>query len=136
MNITIDWVIGFLDGRARFLVHYDPSKETLRQALTLRFEVPVGVKDTQVLYGIKKILGCGVVKRDEDKAWLVVEKDNSLKILVEFLLNHPLKTKKNIVAKKFRRLVLIRGEGGWERREEIARLVKEITQMTQEDSIG
>ena len=76
------------------------------------FRIVQHERDVQVLYALKKFFGCGVVRRNHDDRYeLRIRKLDCLKRVVEFFEKYPLKTKKNIDFKKFRRILLLMERG-------------------------
>lgn len=113
MELSADWVSGFVDGEGCFLVgiQKNPEMGTGYQVLP-EFTVVQPEKDIQVLYALKRFFGSGVVRRNHtDRYAYRVREIKSLEKICDFFLKHPLKTKKNIDFRKFRRIVLMLKEG-------------------------
>ena len=76
------------------------------------FRVVQHERDIQVLYALKRFFECGVVRRNhEDRYELRIRKRSCLRKVVEFFEKHPLKTKKNVDFKKFRKILLMMERG-------------------------
>ena len=107
MEISPDWVVGFVDGEGCFYVGINehPEMKVGYQVLP-EFRVVQHEKDIQVLYALKEFFRCGVVRRNhEDRFEMRIRKLECLLNVVEFFEKHPLKTKKNVDFKKFARIV-------------------------------
>jgi hypothetical protein len=107
MDLSPDWVVGFVDGEGCFYVGINPHPEmTLGYQVLPEFRVVQHERDIQVLYGLKRFFRCGVVRRNhEDRYELRIRKLSCLQEVVAFFERHPLKTKKHVDFKKFARIV-------------------------------
>jgi hypothetical protein len=107
MDLSPDWVVGFVDGEGCFYVGINPHPEmTLGYQVLPEFRVVQHERDSQVLYGLKRFFRCGVVRRNhEDRFELRIRKLSCLEEVVAFFERHPLKTKKYVDFKKFARIV-------------------------------
>ncbi len=107
MDLSPDWVVGFVDGEGCFYVGINPHREmTVGYQVLPEFRVVQHESDVQVLYALKRFFRCGVVRRNrEDRYELRIRKLSCLQEVVEFFEHHPLKTKKNVDFKKFARIV-------------------------------
>ena len=113
MKLDPFWVVGFVDGEGCFYVGINRNRtmKTGYQVLP-EFRIVQHERDVQVLYALKKFFGCGVVRRNHDDRYeLRIRKFDCLKRVVEFFEKYPLKTKKNIDFKKFRRILLLMERG-------------------------
>ena len=113
MELTPDWVVGFVDGEGCFHVSVQPhpTLKTGYQVLP-EFVVVQHQRDLPVLYALKRFFRCGVVRRDHDDRYAYrVRKLACLERICDFFLQHPLKTQKNVELRKFRRIVLMMKEG-------------------------
>ena len=113
MKLNPFWVVGFVDGEGCFYVRINRNRtmKTGYQVLP-EFRIVQHERDVQVLYALKKFFGCGVVCRNHDDRYeLRIRKLDCLKRVVEFFEKYPLKTKKNIDFKKFRRILLLMERG-------------------------
>ena len=107
------WVVGFVDGEGCFYVGINRNRtmKTGYQVLP-EFRIVQHKRDVQILYALKKFFGCGVVRKNHDDRYeLRIRKLSCLKNVVKFLEKHPLKTKKNVDFKKFRRIILMMERG-------------------------
>ena len=107
MDLSPDWVVGFVDGEGCFYVGINPhSQMTLGYQVLPEFRVVQHKRDIQVLYALKRFFRCGVVRTNhEDRYELRIRKLSCLQQVVAFFERHPLKTKKNVDFKKFARVV-------------------------------
>ncbi len=107
MELSADWVVGFVDGEGCFYVEINKHPEMAAKFQVLpEFRVVQHKRDIQVLYAIKRFFRCGVVRRNhDDKYEFRIGKLECLKKIVEFFQKHPLKTKKNIDFRKFAKIV-------------------------------
>ena len=107
MDLSPDWVVGFVDGEGCFYVGINPHPEmSVGYQVLPEFRVVQHERDAQVLYALKRFFGAGVVRRNrEDRLELKIRKLEALKRVVEFFEKHPLKTKKNVDFKRFARIV-------------------------------
>lgn len=107
MKISDDWIIGFVDGEGCFHVSIlrHPEMTTGYQVLP-EFTVVQHERDKQILYALKAFFKCGVVRRNHGDRWCFrIRKLNCLESLCDFFERHPLKTKKNVDFRKFRRII-------------------------------
>ncbi len=115
MNLDAQWVVGFVDGEGCFHVALNkhPEMATGYQVLP-EFTVVQHQRDVQVLFALKAFFGCGVVRRNhgDRMAYRVRKLEHLVEKIAPFFLKHPLKTKKNIDFKKFRRVLLMMKRGG------------------------
>ncbi len=131
MQLTIDWVVGFVDGEGCFHVGITehPDMRTGYQVLP-EFTVVQHERDLQILYALKRFFGFGVVRKNHaDRYAYRVRKLAHLVQLCEFFLRHPLKTRKNVDFRKFRRIVLMMNEGRHLTREGLAEIVELAASM-------
>ncbi len=113
MELSPDWVVGFVDGEGCFHVSIlrHPETTTGYQVLP-EFTVVQHEWDLQILYALKRFFGCGVVRRNHGDRWAYrVRKLECLERICEFFTKHPLKTKKNVDFVRFRRIVQKMKEG-------------------------
>ncbi len=135
MDLKPDWVVGFVDGEGCFYVGVNRNRtmKTGYQVLP-EFRIVQHERDIQVLYALKKFFGCGVVRRNhEDRYELRIRKISCLKRVVEFFEKHPLKTKKNVDFKKFRRIILMMERGEHLTREGLIEILKIAMEMNTGD---
>ena len=113
MDLSPDWVVGFVDGEGCFYVGINPQPEMkLGYQVLPEFRVVQHERDIQVLYALKRFFRCGVVCRNrEDRYELRIRKHSCLEEVVAFFERHPLKTKKNVDFQKFARIVRWMSEG-------------------------
>ena len=114
MKLNSEWITGFVDGEGCFHVAVNPHKEmTVGYQVLPEFTVVQHERDVQVLHALKSFFGCGVVRSNhgDRMAYRVRGKDHLLKIIVPFFEKYPLKTKKQLDFKIFRRVVLMMEKG-------------------------
>jgi hypothetical protein len=110
MKLDAQWITGFVDGEGCFHVGINPHKEMTTGFQVLpEFTVVQHKRDVQVLHALKAYFDCGVVRSNhgDRMAYRVRSKEHLLKRIVPFFVEHPLKTKKNVDFKKFRRILLM-----------------------------
>jgi hypothetical protein len=107
MELSPDWVVGFLDGEGCFHVSVNENPKTkLGYQVLPEFVVVQHQRDVQVLYALKSFFKCGVVRKNNGDRWCYrVRKLERLRAICEFFVKHPLKTKKNVDRIKFCRVV-------------------------------
>ncbi len=113
MELSPDWVVGFVDGEGCFYVGINPHPDMkVGYQVLPEFRIVQHERDIQVLYALKRFFRCGVVRRNrEDRYELRIRKLSCLLRVVEFFEKHPLKTRKNVDFKKFARIVRWMAEG-------------------------
>jgi len=112
MEISNDWVVGFVDGEGCFYVGINEHPEmTVGYQVLPEFRIVQHQSDIQVLFALKKFFRSGVVRKNhDDRSELRLRKLDGLLVVVKFFEKHPLKTKKNADFKKFARIVRWMGE--------------------------
>ncbi len=135
MELSPDWVVGFVDGEGCFYVGINPHPEMkVGYQVLPEFRVVQHERDIQVLYALKRFFRCGVVRRNrEDRYELRIRKLSCLLKVVEFFEKHPLKTKKNADFKKFARIVRWMAEGKHLEREGLIRIIELALTMNRAD---
>jgi len=135
MDLSPDWVVGFVDGEGCFYVGINPHPDMkVGYQVLPEFRVVQHERDIQVLYALKRFFRCGVVRRNrEDRYELRIRKLSCLLRVVEFFEKHPLKTKKNVDFKKFARIVRWMAEGKHLEREGLIRIIELALTMNRAD---
>ncbi len=135
MELSPDWVVGFVDGEGCFYVGINPHPEMkVGYQVLPEFRVVQHERDIQVLYALKRFFRCGVVRRNrEDRYEFRIRKLSCLLEVVEFFEKHPLKTKKNADFKKFARIVRWMAEGKHLEREGLIRIIELALTMNRAD---
>jgi hypothetical protein len=135
MELSSDWVVGFVDGEGCFYVGINPHPEMqVGYQVLPEFRIVQHERDIQVLYALKRFFRCGVVRRNrEDRYELRIRKLSCLQRMVEFFERHPLKTKKNVDFKKFARIVRWMVEGKHLEREGLIRIIETAMTMNRAD---
>ncbi len=107
MDLSPDWVVGFVDGEGCFYVGFTEHPEmTAGYQVLPEFRVVQHKRDIHVLHGLKRFFRHGVVRQNHEDRWeLRVRKLDGLKQVVSFFRKHPLKTKKAVDFQKFARIV-------------------------------
>lgn len=107
MNLTPDWVVGFVDGEGCFYVGFYAHPEmTAGYQVLPEFRVVQHYRDIKILYALKRFFKCGVVRKNhEDRYEFRVRKIDDLIKIVNFFEKHPLKTSKNVDFKKFAKII-------------------------------
>ena len=131
MDLKADWVVGFTDGEGCFYVGLVKHPEmALGYQVLPEFRVVQHKRDIQVLYGLKRFFGAGVVRQGhEDRYELRIRKLESLVKVVEFFERHPLKTKKAVDFKRFARVVRWMTEGKHLTREGLVEIAEVAAEM-------
>ncbi len=112
MDLSPDWVVGFVDGEGCFHVSVQSHPEmTAGYQVLPEFVVVQHMRDIQILYALKKFFRGGVVRVNHaDRYSYRIRKLEQLERICEFFMNHPLKTKKNVDFRKFRKIILMMKE--------------------------
>ena len=107
MELSADWVVGFVDGEGCFHVSINRHPEmTVGFQVLPEFVVVQHERDRQVLMAVKRFFGFGVVRSNHgDRLCYRVRELESLGKVCDFFLRHPLKTKKAVDFLKFRDVV-------------------------------
>lgn len=114
MNLTAQWIVGFVDGEGCFHIGINQNPEMRLGIQVLpEFTVVQHQVDEQVLYALKAYFGCGVVRRNHGTrmSYRVRGQENLRKKILPFFEKHPLKTRKRVDFAKFRRVVRWMEEG-------------------------
>lgn len=131
MELSPDWVVGFVDGEGCFHVSVNRHPEmSLGYQVLPEFVVVQHERDIQVLYALKRFFGCGVVRKNNgDRYCLRIRKLDCLERVCRFFSEHPLKTKKNVDFIKFRRIVYALKEKKHLTQEGLLEIVETAMQM-------
>ena len=107
MELSNDWVVGFVDGEGCFHVSLNRHDEmTSGYQVLPEFVVVQHERDIQILHALRRFFQAGVVRQNHgDRYCLRIRKLSSLLVICDFFQTHSLKTKKNSDFKKFRRIV-------------------------------
>jgi hypothetical protein len=135
MDLKPDWVAGFVDGEGCFYVGiYRHPEMTVGYQVLPEFRVVQHERDIQVLYGLKRFFGAGVVRKNrEDRYELRIRKLSDLKKAVDFFEKHPLKTKKRVDFLKFAKILRWMGEGKHLEKAGLIRIIEIAAAMNRED---
>ncbi len=113
MELSPEWIAGFVDGEGCFHISFlrHPEMKIGYQILP-EFTVVQHLRDKDVLYGLKKFFGFGVVRKNHDERWCYrVRKIANLGKICEFFTRYPLRTKKRIDFLKFKKVVELIQQG-------------------------
>jgi len=107
MELSPDWVVGFVDGEGCFLVSINKQPEVeLQYQVRAEFVVVQRQRDTQILQALKRFFRGGVVRFSHGDLWCFrVRKLETLGHVCAFFQRHPLKTKKQVDFVKFRKVI-------------------------------
>lgn len=86
------WLVGFTDGEGSFTTYKEKKNSN-----KLRHEYTIGLeeKDTRLLYKIKKLLGCGIVRKYNNVVYYKIKKiEHILTIIIPLFDSNPLLTQK------------------------------------------
>ena len=125
MELTADWVVGFVDAEGCFHVSLNRHDEmSVGYQVLPEFVVVQHERDTQILHALKRFFGAGVVRRNHgDRFCLRVRKLEALNEISDFFIKHPLKTKKNVDFRKFRRILQLMSQKGHLEKEGLLEIV-------------
>jgi hypothetical protein len=135
VKLTADWVVGFVDGEGCFHVSLTRHPEmTAGYQVLAEFVVVQHKRDVAVLHALKRFFGHGVVRPNHGErcAYRVRDLDGLAKIC-DFFLRHPLKTRKNVDFRKFRRIVLLMQQGEHLSRSGLLRIIRLAETMNTQD---
>ena len=115
MQLSAEWITGFVDGEGCFHVGINDRDDMAGGAQVLpEFTVVQYERDAKVLHALKAAFGCGVVRVNhaDRLAYRVRNHAHLLERILPFFEKHPLKTSKRVAFVKFRRVVhmMERGE--------------------------
>ncbi len=135
MDLSPDWVVGFVDGEGCFYVGINPHPEmSVGYQVLPEFRIVQHERDIQVLYALKRFFRCGVVRRNRENRYeLRIRKLACLLRVVDFFERHPLKTKKNVDFQKFARIVRWMAEGKHLEREGLIQIIELAMTMNRAD---
>lgn len=109
MKLEAQWIVGFVDGEGCFYVGINSHDEMTAGSQVLpEFTVVQHKRDVQILHALKAYFGCGVVRSNhgDRMAYRVRGKKHLLERIIPFFMEHPLKSKKNVDFRKFRKILL------------------------------
>jgi hypothetical protein len=113
MDLSPDWVVGFVDGEGCFFVgiQRNPSVKIGFQVIP-EFRVVQHSRDLDVLHGLKRFFGFGRVCRNHgDRYEFRVRRLEHLRVVAHFFERNQLRTKKRIDARKFSDVLRMMEEG-------------------------
>ena len=109
MELSPDWVVGFVDGEGCFHVGIQAHPDmTVGYQVLPEFVVVQPTRDRQILFALKRFFGAGTVRTNHgDRDGLRIRNLDALQRVCDFFLAHPLKTSKNVEFRKFRRILIL-----------------------------
>jgi hypothetical protein len=113
MQLSPDWVVGFVDGEGCFFVgiQRNPTVKIGFQVIP-EFRVVQHKRDLDVLHGLKTFFGFGRVCQNHDDRWEYrVRRLEQLREVAVFFRSHKLKTKKRIDFLRFCEVLNMMDEG-------------------------
>lgn len=125
MDLSSQWIAGFVDGVGRFQIELRPDPEkTVKYQVLPEFSVLRPQRDVQILFGLKSFFKCGVVRADkgDHMTYRVRSLNHLLTIINPFFLKHQLKTKRRLDFEKFRDVLLLMEKGEHETLEGMQRI--------------
>ena len=135
MDLSADWVVGFVDGEGCFFVgiNRQPEMRVGYQVLP-EFRIVQHERDVNVLYALKRFFRAGVVRRNHDDRYeLRIRGLKSLMNVVAFFEQHPLKTKKHLDFLKFRDIIRLMQQGEHLHPEGLQRIIAIAMEMNRKD---
>ncbi len=135
MDLSPDWVVGFTDAEGCFHVQINRHRQmSCGYQVLPEFVIVQHQRDAQVLHALKRFFGGGSVRRNHaDRMCLRIRRLAVLERVCEFFLAHPLKTRKNVQFRKFRRVVRLMLQGEHLQPEGLLRIVRIAMQMNSAD---
>jgi hypothetical protein len=135
MDLSAEWVVGFVDGEGCFYVGINRHPEmSVGYQVLPEFRVVQHERDVQVLYALKRFFRAGVVRRNHaDRFELRIRKLAALTSVVAFFEQHPLKTKKQQDFLKFRDIVRLMKQGEHLHSEGLQQIITIALEMNRED---
>ena len=115
MKIEAQWIVGFVDGEGCFHVALNAHKGMKSGTQCLpEFTVTQHRQDISILYALKSVFSCGVVRRNHGDSFCyrVRSHGDLLDKIIPFFERHKLKSKKRIDFEKFRRVIQLMSTGG------------------------
>lgn len=133
VQISADWVVGFVDGEGCFHVSIvrNPTTSTGYQVIP-EFVVVQHKRSIQVLYALKAFFRCGVVRPNREERYAYrVRKLACLEAIADFFLRHPLKTTKQQDFLVFRRILFFMKEGKHLSIKGLLEIAEEVERMSE-----
>ncbi len=135
MELSADWVVGFVDAQGEFQVHLSRRSDTAAGfGVQAELVFVRSAQDRQVLYALKRFFRGGVVRRlIDNQISLRVRNLSALERVCEFFMAHPLKTRQNVDFRKFRRIVRLLREQSPLDRSGLLEVIEIASKMTTAD---
>ena len=117
-NLETQWIVGFVDGEGCFNLDVHLKKD-MRWGLQMQpeFTVVQHERDINILHALKDHYQCGSVgvNRKDDTStryhYRVKSVEHSMNNLIPFFETHPLKTRKNVEFKRYRKICRLMSQG-------------------------
>ena len=103
MELSPEWVVGFVDGEGCFFVGIQRNPTvTIGMQVIPEFRVVQHARDMDILHALKRFFGFGRVCQNHGDRWEYrVRRIEHLREIAHFFAKHPLRTKKRVDARKF-----------------------------------
>ncbi len=113
MELSPEWVVGFVDGEGCFLVSIvEQPEDKVQYKVLAEFAAVQHRRDVQVLQALKRFFKGGVVRvNHDDRLCFRVRKLETLVQVCSFFQRYPLKTKKQVDFVKFRKVIAVMDSG-------------------------
>lgn len=137
-SLNPHWISGFIDGEGCFHIAINKNAEVkFGYQILPEFTVVQHQRDISLLYRLRSIMKCGVVRRNHGDrfCWRVKNRKNLSEIILPFFEKYPLQSKKHIDFLKFAKVVQLMDqekhltEGGFE---EITKIASEMNRRNRE----
>ena len=132
MELSAEWIVGFVDGEGCFFVGINPHKEmTSGYQVLPEFTVVQHVRDVQLLHALKSFFGCGVVRTNhgDRMAYRVRSLEHLREVIIPFFEKHELRSKKHLDYLKFRDVIRMMERGDHLKAEGITSIRRIASQM-------
>lgn len=126
MHLQSHWIVGFVDGEGCFHVGVARRPDLTHGVQILpEFTVVQHRRDIQVLHALKAHFGCGQVVPNRGACWAyrVRRHQDLVDHIVPFFERHPLKTRRGVAFRKWRRVVRLMREGAHLQAEGVAQIL-------------
>ena len=138
MKLDPNWVAGFVDGEGTFYVgiNNNPTMKTGYQVLP-EFRIVQHKKDVQLLYGLKKFFGTGVVRVNHDDRYEIRIRnlEKLATVVVPMFKRYQLQTQKKFDFIKFAKIISLMCSGEHLKLEGILKIIDIASQMNRADKV-
>ena len=136
MQLSPQWVSGFVDGEGTFYVgiNKNPTMKIGYQVLP-EFRIVQHKRDMKLLHALRHFFGCGVVRRNhEDRFELRIRKLETIeKTIIPFFRTNPLHTQKQFDFLKFSEIIRLMSEDAHLTISGLIRIIDVASQMNRSD---